>query len=252
MPVHHSHPTQCWIGPKITKIAGDSSWMSASSKFICMAYHNDLASNPEPRTPQTPMCTLPETQPSNAIAFLDAKNPTNLELNEIPLLYGHRAAILDLEFDPFDDNLLATCCADGTTKIWHIPDDFKGRLTESVQTLKGTKRVGCLKYNSICQNVLATAAQDFDVVIWDVELGQEKLRTAGHTALVQSLNWNYTGSLLCSNSKDKEVHVIDPRSQTIVSSAQSHAGVKGGRAIWLGKHNLIFTVGFGPNGINRE
>jgi len=194
-----------------------------------------------------------DTAGGGAVGVLNAKNPSKLEPTQVPLISGHKGTVLDLEFDPFSDNLLATCSEDCTAKIWHIPDEgFKGHLTESVQTLKGHKRkVGCVKYNPVTQNVLATAAQDYEVVVWDVESGDQKFKAEGHTAIIQSLDWNYNGSLLCSNAKDKTVRIIDPRQQSIVASAESHVGVKGGRAIWMGKHDLILTVGFGKNAMRE-
>jgi len=221
-----------WDGVKLTKSAWDSNWATASSKFVCMAW---------------------DTAGGGAVGVLDAKNPTKLEPTQVPLISGHKGAVLDLEFDPFSDNLLATCSEDCTAKIWHIPDGgFKGHITESVQTLKGHKRkVGCVKYNPITQNVLATAAQDYDVIVWDIETGEAKFKVEGHTAIIQSLDWNYNGSLLVSNTKDKMVRIVDPRNKSIVSSAESHIGVKGGRAIWMGKHDMVLTVGFGKNAMRE-
>jgi len=37
---------------------------------------------------------------------------------------------MDMEFSPFNDNLLATCSADSTLKLWYIPD---GGLKETVK-----------------------------------------------------------------------------------------------------------------------
>jgi len=39
--------------------------------------------------------------------------------------------------------------------------------------------------------------------------------------------------------------VFDPRSSAAAMMVDGHQGVKGGRAIWMGKHDRIFTVGFG-------
>jgi len=47
------------------------------------------------------------------------------------------------------------------------------------------------------------------------------------------------------------VRIIDPRQQTIVAEGNSHVGVKGGRALWLGKHDKLVSVGFG-SGASRE
>jgi len=121
-----------------------------------------------------------------------------------------------------------------------------------MQTLKGHKRkVGVVKFHPVVENLIATAGQDYDVKIWDIEKGTPLFSTPGHSNIIQSLDWNYNGSLLCSNAKDKKVRVIDPRQQTIVSEGNSHVGVKGGRALWLGKHDKVVTVGFG-SGASRE
>jgi coronin-1B/1C/6 len=227
-----NQPHKLWDGVKLTKSAWDSNWATASAKWVCMAW---------------------DTAGGGAVGVLDATKPGKLEPTQVPLISGHKGAVLDLEFDPFSNGLLATCSEDCTAKIWHIPDEgFKGHITESVQTLKGHKRkVGCVIYNPIARNVLATAAQDYEVIVWDIESGIPKLKTEGHTAIIQSLDWNYNGSLLVTNAKDKTVRIVDPRQKSIAGSAESHVGVKGGRAIWLGKHDMVLTVGFGKNAMRE-
>jgi len=98
---------------------------------------------------------------------------------------------------------------------------------------------------------MASAGADYIVKIWDVETGQGKYKSDGAQNLIQSVDWNYDASLLCTNSKDKIFRIIDPRAQTVVSQCESHVGVKGGRALWLGKQNLCVSVGFG-SGASRE
>jgi len=118
--------------------------------------------------------------------------------------------------------------------------------------LKGHKRkVGVLKFHPIVENLIATTSQDYDVKVWDIEKGAALFTTTGHTNIVQSLDWNYDGSLLCSNSKDKKVRIVDPRQQTVAAEGNSHVGVRGGRALWLGKHDKVVSVGFGT-GASRE
>jgi len=87
--------------------------------------------------------------------------------------------------------------------------------------------------------------------VWDIEKGAALFTTVGHANIIQSLDWNYNGSLICTNSKDKHVRVVDPRQQAIAGEGPSHIGVKGGRALWLGKHDKIVSVGFG-SGASRE
>lgn len=218
----------------MTKSAWDSNWVTASSKWVAVAW---------------------QTAGGGAVGILDATKPGKLEPTQVPLVSGHKGAVLDLEFDPFNDDIFATCSEDCTAKIWRIPDGGLkngSQLTDDIQTLRGHKRkVGVVKYHPIVQNVIATAGQDYEVKVWDIEKGTALNTTTGHSNIIQSLDWNYNGSLLCSNAKDKKVRVIDPRQQSIAAEGNSHVGVKGGRALWLGKHDKIVSVGFGT-GASRE
>jgi len=223
-----------WDGVKMTKSAWDSNWVCASSKWVAVAW---------------------QTAGGGAVGILDASKTGKLEPTQVPLVSGHKGAVLDLEFDPFNDDVLATCSEDCTAKLWRIPSSGLSngqQLTEDIQTLKGHKRkVGVVKFHPIVENVIATAGQDYDVKIWDVENGACKFTTSAGSNIIQSLDWNYDGSLLCSNGKDKKVRIIDPRQQTVASEGNSHVGVKGGRGLWLGKHDKVVTVGFG-SGASRE
>lgn len=41
----------------------------------------------------------------------------------LPLIKGHSGPVVDFDFSPFNDNLLATASEDGTVKLWVIPED---------------------------------------------------------------------------------------------------------------------------------
>jgi len=218
----------------MTKSAWDSNWVAASTKWVAVAW---------------------QTGGGGAVGILDASKPGKLEPTQVPLVSGHKGAVLDLEFDPFNDDIFATASEDCTAKIWRIPDGGLAngaQLTTDLQTLKGHKRkVGIVKYHPVVENAIATAGTDYEIKVWDIEKGNALFTVAAGTNIIQSLDWNYDGSLLCSNSKDKKVRVIDPRQQQIAQEGNSHVGVKGGRALWLGKHDKLATVGFG-SGASRE
>eukprot|EP01126_Amoeba_proteus_P052294 TRINITY_DN62_c0_g1_i8.p1 TRINITY_DN62_c0_g1~~TRINITY_DN62_c0_g1_i8.p1 ORF type:complete len:461 (+),score=103.81 TRINITY_DN62_c0_g1_i8:50-1432(+) len=223
-----------WEGVRMTKSAWDSNWLAASSNWVAVAW---------------------QTAGGGAVGILDSRRPGKLEPTQVPLVAGHKGAVLDLEFDPFNDDVFATASEDCTIKLWRIPEGGLAngsQLTTDIQTLKGHKRkVGVVKYHPVVENAIATAGQDYEVKVWDIEKGEDKLTITGHTNIIQSLDWNYDGSLLVSNAKDKKVRVIDPRQQAVASEGNSHVGVKGGRALWTGKHDKIVTVGFGT-GASRE
>lgn len=49
---------------------------------------------------------------------------------DVPLIRGHAGPVVDFDFSPFNDNLLATASEDGTVKLWVIPEDG---ITEDVK-----------------------------------------------------------------------------------------------------------------------
>jgi WD40 repeat protein len=213
-----------WDGVKLTKNAWDSNYSSASANWIAMAW---------------------ESGGGGSVGILDAHKPGKLEptkvqffnfflslarylLTQVPLLTGHKGAVLDLDFSPFNDDMLATSSEDTKIHIWNIAGGFEGHKSDVAQTLSGhTKKVGTIRWHPIANNIIASSATDYQVRVWDVETGKSVLRVDGHTAIIQSCEWNYDGSKLVSNAKDKQVRILDPRSQSIVSSCESHVGVKG-------------------------
>jgi len=221
-----------WDGVKLTKNAWDSNYATASAKWIAMAW---------------------ESAGGGSVGILDVNKPGKLEPTKVPLLTGHKSAVLDLDFSQFNDNILATCSEDATVKIWSIPDGgFTGHNSEAAQTLSGhAKKVGAIKWHPCADNLIASSSQDYSVRVWDVEHGKSMYKVEGYSQIIQSVEWKYDGSVLVTNSKDKFVRIVDPRNSKIVAEAESHVGVKGGRALWLGKNNLIVTVGFGK-GASRE
>jgi len=162
-----------------------------------------------------------------------------------PLITGHKNAVLDIDFNPMNDNLIASASDDCTAKIWGIPEGgLKENMTESLQTLNGHKRkVGTVKFSPTANNILVTTSTDFSVKIWDIEKGKDVLSIdAQHADIIQSSEWNHNGSLIATSSKDKKVRVIDPRANKVVQEAEAHLGIKGSRVVFIG--DRLFSCGF--------
>jgi hypothetical protein len=164
-----------------------------------------------------------------------------------PIVTGHKSAVLDIEFNPFNDNVIASASEDCTAKIWLIPDGgLKQNMDTPVQQLTAHKRkVGTVNWNPVANNVLATSSNDYSVKIWDAEAGKSQVSIdAQHTDIINSVAWSYNGSQLATASKDKKVRVIDPRGANVVADVEAHQGVKGSRVCWLGSRNQLLSVGF--------
>ena len=163
-----------------------------------------------------------------------------------PLVNGHKGAVLDIEFSRFNDNLIASVSEDGNGRIWSIPEGgLTASLTDPVQTLIGHRRkVGTVNFHPTADNILLTSSTDFSVKIWDIEKGSVVCDVQGHSDIIQSTAWNFLGSQVVTSSKDKKIRVLDPRQNSVAYEGNGHPGVKGSRAIWLGRKEKIFSVGF--------
>lgn len=51
--------------------------------------------------------------------------PGRFEDGASPILKGHSGTVLDTEWSPFDESMLATASEDCTIKLWSIPDDWE-------------------------------------------------------------------------------------------------------------------------------
>ncbi|KAL2752476.1 hypothetical protein ACRALDRAFT_1044524, partial [Sodiomyces alcalophilus JCM 7366] len=169
----------------------------------------------------------------------------------IPLFRGHTATVLDTDWNPFNDRVIASGSEDGKVFIWQVPEGFTLHTdaeepadVHPVSKLAGhSRKVGQVLFNPAAENILASAAGDFTVKLWDIGTGQST-HLLKHGDLVQSLSWNAPGSLLVTTSRDKKIRVWDVRKETPIHESPGHAGAKNSRTVWMGEHNRFATTGF--------
>merc|ERR1719233_1184176 len=83
------------------------------------------------------------------------------------------------------------------------------------------------------------------ISIWDITQGKDVFGWNGHQDWVQSVAWQWSGSLLATQSKDKMLRIFDPRtSDGPTHETNSHDGMKDSKVVWVGEHRVM-TSGFG-------
>ena len=107
-------------------------------------------------------------------------NKTGRFDGSLPKVQGHSSSVLDFDWNPFDDSMVASASDDSTVKVWQIPEGgLTENLTEPLVDLKGHgRKVTLLKFNPTVNNVLASCSGDQTVKIWDIEkvrLGQGRV-----------------------------------------------------------------------------
>ncbi|KAJ3127958.1 Coronin-like protein crn1 [Nowakowskiella sp. JEL0407] len=215
---------QCFDNLKVSRSAWDTNLVKANPLFISVNI---------------------EASGGGSFAVLGHNQNGKLSDN-LPVFNGHAAAVLDTDFNPFNDHVVASASEDTKAMVWIIPE---GGLTESIDkpalTLAGHgRKVGHVLFHPTAENVLATSSADFTVKLWDISTGAEKITLTGHTEIIQSLSFNYDGSLLTTTCKDKKLRIFDVRSNTVVHETAGHQGIKGSRVVWFGNSDKIGTTGF--------
>ncbi len=78
-----------------------------------------------------------------------------VDLNH-PQVVGHTSAVLDLDWNPFNDNVIASGSDDQSIKIWMIPDGgLQENMVEPLVDLQyHQKRVGQVKWHPTASNIL--------------------------------------------------------------------------------------------------
>ncbi|CAH8450851.1 unnamed protein product [Schistosoma haematobium] len=167
---------------------------------------------------------------------------------DAPLVAGHTGSVLDIQWCPHNDDLIASGSEDCTVKVWQIPEGGllpKTNLTTPVADLVcHQRRVGLVVWHPTAEHVLLSAGADNKVYIWNVST-EEPLVEMKFPDIVLSACFNYNGSRLVTTCKDRRTRVVNPRDGKVIVEGICHQGTKPQEAIYI-KDDRIFTTGFSP------
>ncbi|KAK3547630.1 hypothetical protein QTP86_026302, partial [Hemibagrus guttatus] len=167
-----------------------------------------------------------------------------------PRVCGHSARVLDVKWDPFDDQRIASCSEDCTVKVWQIPcNGLKDNLIKPQKELLGhVRRVGLIEWHPTAKDILLSSAYDYRVCVWHVDhVGVVVVKTPvcvihTHTDLVMSVSFSEDGSRIATTCRDRRVRVLEPRTGHTLqeSCTESHKAFK---VLFLSNRNLLLTTG---------
>jgi len=219
-PAKHNEQFQ---GLRISSATGDHNYIKANNKFI--AY---------------PVAT---GGGALTIVTYDQKGKLNASL---PVIDGHKGAVLDFDFNPFNEHLIASGGDDCTIKLWQIPEEGleSNLMLPMVDMAEHMKKVSVLRFHPTANNVLASGSADQTVKVWDVQRGEAVATNTDSAQLLQDVAWSYDGSVLASSSKDKQMRLIDPRTGETTASIVAHDGTKTSKLVFAGASGNLCTVGF--------
>jgi len=133
---------------------------------------------------------------------------------DYPVFLGHTSAVIDTDFNPFNDHIVASAGEDGKVLVWKIPEGgpTTNQDTPIVSLTTHSRKCGHVKFHPTADNVLLSTGADLLVKLYDIEKGVEKQNIAVHPDIINSVTFNYDGSLLATVCKDKKIRIIDIRS----------------------------------------
>ncbi|MCJ1448460.1 MAG: Coronin-like protein crn1 [Stictis urceolatum] len=219
---------QCYDNIRISKNAWDTNLVKANPQYVAVNW---------------------DASGGGAFAVIPLDEKGKLP-EQLPLFRGHTAVVLDTDWHPFNDSIIASGSDDGKAFLWRVPDDFtlqaEDEITDVAPIAKFTghsRKVGHVLFNPSANNTLATSSGDFTVKIWDIEAGSPRVTLKQHD-IVQSLSWSANGSMLVTTCRDKKLRLWDVRQEKPVHVGPGHSGAKNSRVVWMGEHDRIATTGF--------
>jgi hypothetical protein len=213
---------KCYDNLKISKGPHESDMSAVNSKFLAVVV---------------------EVQGGGSFIVLPLEKIGRIA-NEHPKVAGHKDPVLDVAWNPFNDNEIASASEDGTIKLWEIQN---GGLTETLRepllSLEGhQKKVMHLRWHPCAENVLASASSDNSIRVWNTETGECLSVLDCFPDMIYSICWNRDGSLIAATCKDKKIRVVDVRKNELLAEGSGHEGTKPSRVVFCGSN--LFTTGY--------
>ena len=175
------------------------------------------------------------------IVVVDSSNQISVSPVQ-PRIKGHRAASLDLEFSPFVSDLLAASFDDGAVLLYKIPEGgIKENITQEVQIYnKHTKKVPFVTFNPIASDVVCSAAFNGEIHVWNSIQG-ESVCEVNAEDVPTWVSWSPNGVLIGAATKNKFMHVFDPRNNKVIMKHQINEGFPSAKFGWIDNETFVTT-----------
>lgn len=164
--------------------------------------------------------------------------------------------MLDTDWSPHDDALVASAGDDGQLLLWKVDADaFEGwggdkwvphDFDPVLRIAASSRKAGQVLFHPVAKHVVAVATGDHTVKLWDLAVPEDPQRVlGGHGDAIQSLAYDFSGNLVATTCRDRKLRLFDARtSGDAVRVADSHGGIKGARVVWMGNQDRLATTGF--------
>ena len=173
-----------------------------------------------------------------------SNEPRNLSRDNYKIIEGVNSNILDLEFSPFDSNILAYSNNNKSVILARINDEKNNNFRcKNISYSKHTnEKVNFVNFNPIALNVMLSCSINGELHVWDSNK-LEKLVECNIQNNPFEISWNPDGSLIGISSIKKEFFYFDPRNKNVF-----HSDIKpysNQKFAWI-DNNSIASIEFQP------
>eukprot|EP00794_Sanderia_malayensis_P014259 gene14259-15746_t len=172
-------------------------------------------------------------------------NKTGRQDVNSPRVFAHKQDVLNLAWNPFQDELIASSSEDGSIKVWKIPETgLLHNLTTPLLTFDyHQKRCISVQWHPVASNILMSISQDPSIVIWNMDEGIAVVKIDCHPDIIYNADWSFNGDQIVTSCKDKKIRIIDARSGNVLVEGQGHEGAKPQRVLFT-DFDRLFSTGF--------
>ena len=174
------------------------------------------------------------------IKLLESTRPTNLT-NNFSTIYLEESNILDMEFSPFDSDLLCFC--NENNKVFLSKINFRAandyELNSSVY-VGHEKKVNFINFNPIASNIMVSGTSYGDIHVWESK-EYKNYRKWKLEYYPSTILWSPNGDLIGITSKNKILTIYDPRNRNAVFQEQINENSSATKFTWLDNNTVAVT-----------
>jgi len=215
----------CYEGFRVTNCAFEGTFIAANGKWIAFCV---------------------EVGGGGAFVVLNQEKKGRLE-PDLPKVSAHKEYVLDLQWSPFNDNMLASCSEDGSIKVWAVPDGgivTNWDMDRALLTLEyHERRCVQISWHPIAENVLLSVSQEPKICIWNLDDGTAEVEILCPD-IIWNACWGMKGDKIVTSCKDKKFRIYNARSGDLIKEGQGHEGSKAQRVIFTMDDKYLFSCGF--------
>ena len=176
------------------------------------------------------------------ISIFDSSEPYKIENIQSRIkINDNKTRIQDLEFSPFNENILALAYENKSIVLWKIPEgNINKKITKEFQIYKiHNNKVNYVTFNPVVDNLLCSDSSDNEIHIWNIENMDDyiKFNIDENPSMI---SWNPNGDLIGVTSK-KNINIFDPRNEKFVIKQDIFKRYYPPKLAWI-DNNLFVSI----------